>query len=62
MEAAKRETREIEGRHKTLGTKTKGASPLVSLTKCRQLIEINVLSGWADGTKRFRLAARELDA
>lgn len=35
--------------------------PLVELIECRQLIEINVLSGWAKGRERFRLAVRELD-
>lgn len=63
--ARKREKREREARQKTRRTKTESKEsslPLVSLTECRQLIEINVLSGWAEGGERSRLAARELDA
>lgn len=54
-------------RGKTESTRTKRESkvrglPLVSLTGCRQLIEINVSSGWVEGKERSRLAVRELDA
>lgn len=65
MRAAPRCEEKKRGQIENMRTKTESTEshlPLVELTECRQLIEINVSSGWAEGRKRSRLAERELDA
>lgn len=59
----KKEGKRGETENMRTKTESKESSlPLVELTECGQLIEINVLSGWAERREKSRLAVRELDA
>lgn len=63
VSSKKKEGKRGETENMRTKTESKESSlPLVELTECGQLIEINVLSGRAERREKSRLAVRELDA